>query len=488
MTRLPAVRRLADDIRTARRGKNSVGASADYLVDNRTKLMQFDNFEHLALCTEPEYALPNTTPEQLRDARPLSHHIVEVRAELARALWSRQFFVDTEVLDELIFYSALDANVADPVLAVLEWIRDSRATRPGLMIFPLHSFGVVGAGLLRPSVGRISFVNAAGGYALSPQTNNLQRTLAFLEETRRAFKVKKRLPTERLEHWRRSRPTKWLENNPLLVMRTVQLPGSYYANEWLLVSRVRATTALLGMLAALQPPSTPKSGLFSTRTMNNWQTLDIHHYITLFNSPGERHELAGFCVPIHASRVYVSELSDLEIDIDPSHWRRTPEVARRVHAAVESLYSAYLHQRFSTAKANARTRTVRKLFDSLSFFRRSYQQTPGDWSAKVNLATAFEMLLTDSWKGVTAALPRRTRLLLTGVRGTRAMQAAVSDLYRARSALVHTGSDAPEVDMDLARKAFVLCFVRVVERLDSIAPTSATPLRDAIGDVAADPA
>ncbi len=42
------------------------------------------------------------------------------------------------------------------------------------------------------------------------------------------------------------------------------------------------------MLAALQPPSDRTGKLFSTRTMNNFQTLDIRHYITLFDNPTKR--------------------------------------------------------------------------------------------------------------------------------------------------------------------------------------------------------
>jgi hypothetical protein len=93
--------------------------------------------------------------------------------------------------------------------------------------------------------------------------------------------IGQRLPTDLLRHWRRSRPTAWLERNPLLVVKTIHVPGSYYGSEWLLVSRVRATT-VGAMLAALQPERQERTpGLFSSRVMNNWQTLDIHHYLTL---------------------------------------------------------------------------------------------------------------------------------------------------------------------------------------------------------------
>lgn len=484
MSRLPAVRALSSIVRSKRRGKQTIAQSADYLVAHRSDLERFDDVLHLALSTDAEYALPGTPPELTNAARPLGYHLTAVRAGLAEELWPRQIFVDAEVLDELVFWAARDPLVSDPVQAVLEWIRDARASRPGLMVFPLHSLGVLGFGLLRPSQGRLSFVNPAYGYALTPQTNALDRTMAFLAEVGREFGVRKQVPTELVEHWRRSRPTGWLERNPLLAVRTIQLPGSYYGNEWLLVSRVRSTTGLLCMLAALQPPSDRTGKLFSTRTMNNFQTLDIHHYITLFDNPTKRGALDGHCVPIHASRLFISELSDLEIDIDPAHWRRNRALGERVHRAAEAVYTEYLRDRIAAPRQNARTRTVRKLFDGVGFFRRSYQRGSSDWRAKVSLATAFEMLLTDSYGAVRATLQRRTRLLLKGVPGTRSMQAAVGNLYESRSELVHTGSDDAEVDMALARRAFVLCFTELAERLPSLPERAATPIRDLTGDAA----
>ena len=248
MTRLPALRSLAASIRSTRRGKQTLADAADYLVDHRAELALFQDPEHLAISTDKEYALPGTTESTIRTARALSYSIAALRSEIGKELWARQIFIGPEVLDELIFYVAREGHGAEPVVGVLEWIRDAWATRPGLLIFPLHSLGVLGAGLLGPAKGRVSFVNASRGYALTPQTNDLNRTIEFLDDTRAVFGIGQALPIELLRHWRRSRPTGWLERNPLLVVRTVYVPGSYYDSEWLLVSRVRAATGLLAML------------------------------------------------------------------------------------------------------------------------------------------------------------------------------------------------------------------------------------------------
>lgn len=482
MPRLPAIQGLAETVRRATRGKVTVGESADFLVEHRGDLALFEDMEHLALSTDAEYALPGTTEAQIETARRLGHHLVAIRAALAQELWTRQIFVDTDVLDELLYWAVRHPDVTDPVYAVVKWIRDARVNRPGLILFPLHSFGILGAGLIRQAQGRITFTNQPRGYALTPQTNDLDRTQKFLDEVARAFGARKAVDVELINHWHRSRGADWLERNPLLAIRTVQLPGSYYGNEWLLMTRLKATTGLLCMLAALQPPAKRANRLFSSRTMNNWQTLDIYHYITLYDNPNRAGTLDGHCVPIHASRIAITEMANLDIDIDPRHWARNATLGERVHDANEAIYTAYLRQRIAHGRDNAHTRTVRKMFDAIGFFRRAHEQSPEGWRSKVSLATAFELLLTDSFGGVRVTLQRRTRLLLRGVAGTRAMQRAVGDLYVSRSEIVHAGKDDAPVDMAAARKAFVLCFVALAERLDTLSPRSEAPVRDLTGD------
>ena len=484
MPRLPAIRSLADDIRRRRRGRSTIGESASFLVQQRPALQQFGNLWDLVEASDPELAIVGTTPTQSDEARALIHHLSAIRGPIVEELWAREIFVDYSVVDELLFHAAKSRTVTDPIVGVLELIRDARATRPGFVVFPVHSLGVLGAGLLIPA-GRqqMRFISPENGYALSPQTNSMQRTIEFLDQARDAFGIAKDLPTDLIEHWRLSRPTAWLERNPLLVVRTTALAGSYYGNERPVMTRIQATTALLTMLSALQPSADDRTGtLFSTRMVNNFQTLDIHHYLALFDGPYRKRYLDGQCIPIHASRSAVSELSDLEIDIDPRHWRLNPSTGRRVHAAVEDLYGRYLRYEFRNTKPDAVSRTVKKLFESMAYFRRSYQRSATGWIAKVSLATAFEMLLTDSYGAVGATLTRRTGLLLRGVPGTRAMQAAVRNLYDSRSAMVHRGSDDALHDIDQARRAYVLCLVELVERLPQLTSSAAEPIRALTAD------
>jgi hypothetical protein len=74
------------------------------------------------------------------------------------------------------------------------------------VIFPVHSFGVLGAGPLRPLArGKLTLVSTDSGYALFPQSNDLGRTIVQLRQAAQAQSVKKDIPQDLIEHWRRSR-------------------------------------------------------------------------------------------------------------------------------------------------------------------------------------------------------------------------------------------------------------------------------------------
>ena len=484
MTRLPAIRRWANDLRNTKSGAQKVAVSADYLTGHREELASFEDVEHLGLSADSDLAPTGATEDTIKTAKALVHHVVAIRSVLARELWSRQLFIDTEIIDDLIFYAVRDGDDPDPIHAVLARIRDARINRPGFLIFPVHSLGVMAGGLLLPFRRQsISFINADHGYALSPQTNSLTRSLEFLDGVRESFGIKKRIPVNLIRHWHRSRDTTWLERNPLLIVRTIQWPGSYYGNEWLLLSRLRASAGVLSMLSALQPHREEITARqFSSAMVNNWQTLDIHHYFALYDWPNRKKDLDGQCVPIHTSRIAVTELSNLPIEVDPRYWNRNTDTGERVHAAMDKLYEAYLRQRFTRRRNDAVTRTVRRFFESVDYFRRSFHRSEDDFVGLVSLSTAFEMLLTDNYGAVQQTLVKRTGLLLKGAPGTRTMQKAVGDLYESRSEMVHGGIRNTSTDVVAARRAYTLCFVTLADRLPSLSPKSLSPVKDLCGD------
>jgi len=443
------------------------------LVNRRNELLAYNSAEDLGFAAYGERQDPN--------ARALVLHLEEIRNALVDALWARQIFIGPEVLDDLLLSAAVEGS-PDPLSAVLEFLRDRRASRPGLVIFGLHSFGVLGGGLFR-GPRRISFIHPGWGMALSPQTNQLARTTAFLEEARLAFGVHKPLSEDLLEHWLRSRAP-WLESNPLLAMRVVNQRGSYYSTEWPITVRLRATTALIAMTALFQNQYKDEPGvLMSSSMMNNWETLDIHHYFVLYDNPGHPHFLDGDAVPIHARGRGLAELSELNVELDPTARSRRRLIYPQIEAAVSVVMAGHLNHVSARQRKSLKGRVYRRAFDSLDYFRRSFPRGGATWSAVVSLSTAFEMLLTDNYaRGVSETLKRRTGLLLKGVRGRSRYESAVKDLYDARSAIVHEGSETVDVDLAEAQRAFVHAFAVLGPRIERVRGGSQAPLADLTGD------
>lgn len=224
----------------------------------------------------------------------------------------------------------------------------------------------------------------------------------------------------------------------------------------------------------------PRRFLMPSSRMNNSETLDIRHYLALYDPPAHKTELTGDCVPIHGGRVEVSELAALGFDIDPTYWRRQVALVPDMQTQVEKLYVAQLKLKVAGKKLNAPGRTVNRLFDSLQMFRRSFADSAGDWTGRVSLSTAFEMLLTDHYGKVKATLVRRSKELMRGQRGTRAMQRAIGDLYVSRSEFVHCAVQTTSADMHLARRAYSHCFLELSKRIDQIPTATPTPVGDVV--------
>jgi hypothetical protein len=226
------------------------------------------------------------------------------------------------------------------------------------------------------------------------------------------------------------------------------------------MARLQAATSVLGMVACFQPTreddDARRACLFDSSRVNNFESLDIGHYIVFYDNPSQPRALDSDCVPIHAAKGPIVELTELSIEIDPSYLPRRRVLFEEIETAVGVVYTGYL-QHASAARVNAVTRAARRMFEALAYFRRSIQASRGERQTVVSLATAHEMLLTDSYAaGVTDRLARRVQLVLRGTPGTKRYQEAFRNLYGARGALVHSGAiGGAGVDLVTAQQGFV---------------------------------
>lgn len=82
-------------------------------------------------------------------------HLQEVGNALIAELWLLESLLGSEVLDDVLFAAAADPFQTDPLMAVVEYLRDRRANRAGFVLFGLRSFGAVGAGLSQARTGNL---------------------------------------------------------------------------------------------------------------------------------------------------------------------------------------------------------------------------------------------------------------------------------------------------------------------------------------------
>ncbi|HEV2388515.1 MAG TPA: hypothetical protein VGS20_14810 [Candidatus Acidoferrales bacterium] len=460
---------------------NSTGVkqSEGFLLRKRQHLARYKDVQDLGI------ELADGVPLELRG---VEHHFVLVRAKLLKAFAAKEIFIGTGVLDELILSAIQDPRTKDLFRSVVMSIMRYGIHKPGILVVPIHSFGIAGFGFYRhftKSAATVKFPEL--GLVLTHQTNDLKSTLDFLDSARRILRVSGRVPHDSIRHYFRSRSTSWLERNPMLVLRIRGASASNYDNQRFFVYRLQIATSLVFLLVALTSDfdDGTDSHFGSTSRLNNSETLDIKHYLLLETSGKTRGTLRGACVPIHVDAAIFAELVNLNVDLNLRRLQKRQgmvSTALTVLGQLETLYFAHL---FDNATPSPRLIVHRKIFDSLAYFRRSFRVAANPGEPIVNLAIAFEMLLTDNYaKGVKARVVRRVGIALKGLPRSRSMRDEVARLFEARGEVVHQGKHTTQTDLIVARKAYALSLIRLAKL--SIKHERLLKTCEPIGEVLAD--
>ena len=438
-----------------------------------------------------------------KQAKAIEYHLLQIRTCLVRILWRYEIFISIDVITRLLFDLLITRRGVDFVSRFFALIRNRGLHRTGFVLFPLHSFEALGLGFLhfinRKSNMMDMFLEDAG-LAITVQTNDKQRTIDFLKRAKNVFGIKHYLPIDILEHFMRSRSLHWFEKNPLLAFRIRSFHEFYYENQFVYILKLRLYSSMIMMLSALENSSyTDKTLKYrnsvsddvmkhgSSAKINNWQTLDIKHYLTFETPIGAKKELSAYCVPMNVSQLELAQLSDLNVQIDPHYWTKTRAKSRlaKLYVTISEVEQGYLYHVILGNKNTVHTRVFRKLLISIDAFRRSFSAGIKHSEAVVFLAIAFESLLTDFYAhGVIDRLHRRVKLSLRGrdIRGIRRLQSSVVELYKCRGEIIHTGSADKFTKMAEAQKAYVVCFQHVVSCLPCLPKQSSKPIGDILGD------
>jgi hypothetical protein len=268
--RFPPIKKLAKKILVKK-----LRQSIAYVHSNRAEIGRFGNVEDF-IYELVEHPTPTLSG--------IAHHLPIISNRITESLWHAGIFIGSSLVDQVIFVRLRAGSGERSVEESLAFLRDTGLHKGGMVVYPLHSFGIYSAGLLKwISKQSISLELLDAGFVVRPQTNALGETIEFMNSAAEALGLGCSVPKDLVHHYSRSRPTKWLTHNPLLVVRCHTFSGTYYENQAFLVLKLQFATTLLFMMAAFQHGIQKKAtgALFSSRTVNNFQTLDIHHYFLL---------------------------------------------------------------------------------------------------------------------------------------------------------------------------------------------------------------
>jgi hypothetical protein len=426
------------------------------------------------------------------DLSGFDHHLVVVRDAVLRVLRSNMVFVGPSVIEELVF-DAFKGNApgADPLTWLFETVRDAGLHEPGLLIFPLHSTGILGFGFARGFARGLhkgdietEFAIPDAGLVFSPQTNSVAGTVRLIKRTEEHLGLKRGVPEDSLQHHMRISTTAWLTRNPLLLVRTRVFSGSTYENQRFLLLKLRTSTSLLLFLASLERAMRGRKlpSWTSSQTTNNWQTLDIHHYLVYQPSGRRGRQYVGKRIPMNLDLTDLSEVSGIGVDFNPQVWTKRPKITARLIAALSTVERGFLKHEMIGSDPGVKGRVYRKLFSSLGYFRRSFRPLSRYEDRCVNLAIAFETLLTDSYGAPRDTINRRAKLALASVPNAANLRRAAKKVYETRNSIVHTGTANLRPDLPLAQTAFTHCFLAVVEGLHRLPKESNAPIGAVLGD------
>ncbi len=454
--------------------KKSVERAKNYLDQNRIKLKSYSDVGDMAIKAD----------EGDENAKACEFHMTQIRNALIHILWGNEIFIGATIIENLIFYSFKDTKVQDSISHIAGIILDIHDLGKGVAVFPIHSVRLPTT-LFAKSAEVVSMNLDEFGIRVFPQSNSLERSIDHIHETIESFGIPNKLPDELLKHWYRSRPLKWLSHNPILIVKLHNVPGSYYENQRALVESIHFATSLIYGLSVLSSHNKDEE-LFNTRMVNNWETLDYKHYLALYPVKNDG-PLEGDCIPIQRNNASIVEISDLDIFL-------SSEAAEKVDRQIFDKFADgiaqnrsyfFSHVQFGTkeSKNTAQARLARKLTSSLRAFRRSHLSTIYSEEHVYNLATAFEILLTDNYsRGVARTLQLQTEdaMRSAGIRDWIDRGEEVSRLYDYRCQITHSGSasiDMPD-ELKRLRETFVIAYSQISTELKNISPNSSQPVKD----------
>lgn len=167
----------------------------------------------------------------------------------------------------------------------------------------------------------------------------------------------------------------------------------------------------------------------------------------------------------------------------PAVWRDNPAMISEIAGYLDKVEINYMNHHVLNRTATNAAKLYRKLFDSLSYFRRSFKSRGDEDEQVTNLAIAFEVLITTEYaRGVGKRFERRIALALSLHPDSKRLTTATKNRYKVRSELVHQGATETEYDLARAQEAFGQIFLSIMRKVDQVSETAQDFVGVLLGD------
>ena len=366
-----------------------------------------------------------------REVKYLSH----IKEFVLNYYWEKDIYISPSALDYIIFHVIKTATPSTAADMVFEQVEKSGLHRRSVVIFPLHSFSFrdIGPSLLFKGVPDVHLEH--GNFRVIAQTNSFAKSkeavLRYLEDIH--LPNRKSLDADLFDHFFRSRQLVWFERNPIMFINFRFSQWERFDNLRYILDKVSFLSIKLYFLASLVKHSDDARPFFSTGMVNNFETLDIHHFLTVTTST--QHSTVN-CLPIHARRSMVFDFTNINVTLD---LKGAVQRERIIHAfnTVERLHRGFAAYQIANKKRDTK---FFRFAASLKQFRRSFQSV-SDVDRVIFLQTAFESLLIDTMTSKKRdTMIKRTWLAMRGSGYRRhQIESSLGSLVDDRNDIIHAG-------------------------------------------------
>ena len=464
----------------AKRISSTIHESENYLHRQHNVISGFDTIDDFVV--NGETSIDNNT------YRGCLHHFMQIRTGLARALWTSECYIGISLLDDLVFQLAKASNKRIYRDAI-DYVRNSNVMEAGFVLYPLHGFGVQMPGRLERKSSLSPYITFKKlGVCLTCQHHSLPSAYRSVTRMASTLGVHGRISRDSFQHYFKSRNLEWLARNPLMMISMVSHTGDYYENQFVYTLKIRISTALSAMIYAISvDKGYAVDDFVSTARVNNNQTLDIRHYLVGEMRKSKKKTYVELrCVPMNLAPIDLARLSDLSITLSSDTLRKKSiaRLRRELGAILKDVESGYITHVNTNSSNLVKRRVYARIVTALDWFRYSFGGRATSDETIVNLAVAFETLLTDRYgKGVLTRVKRRVGICLKGKRAVQRYIGAVESIMHARGEILHTGSTVKKADVDKARSAFVFCVIHLGGKMGQLGSSLDQPIGRVLGDV-----